>query len=265
MKDLSERRAVVSEASDRSHDHIWYVRQSGRVSGPFPSGQLRRLLDDGVVPADAEVSEDQHGWRCAREVAEVWPLRLRKPGEAAGAAERAATERRRDVRQALRSLAVLAAVVVAAIAAAWLYEGRTAAQPADCTAAPGPGVKLARCALDGLVATGLDLTGAVLSNASLAGARLDRALLDRADLRFAHLGAAQLAYARARGALLKGANLRAADLAYADLTGADLGYVDLTGAVLGGAILDGTRFDQAIWVDGRRCAAGSVGGCLPVP
>jgi hypothetical protein len=219
---------VVSEESDRSHDRIWYVRQNGRVSGPFPSGQLRRLLDDGVVSPDDEVSEDRHGWRRARDVAEVSPLRFRKPGELAGATARAANERRRDTHKALRSLAVLAVVVAAAITAAWLYE-------------------------------------AVLNNASLAGARLDRAVLDRADLRFANLAAVQLPYARARGTLLKGANLRAADLANADLSGADLGYADLTGAVLGGAILDGARLDNAIWMDGRRCAAGSLGGCLPAP
>ena len=241
------------------------MRQNGRVSGPFPSGQLRRLLDDGVVQADDEVSEDRQGWRPAREVAEVSPLRFRKPGERAGATARAATERLSDTRKALRTLAVLAVAVAAAITAAWFYQGRSSTPAADCAVAPGPGVNLSRCALDGLVAGGRDLTGAVLNNASLAGARLDRAVLDRADLRFANLAAAQLAYARARGALLKGANLRAADLANADLGGADLGYADLSGAVLGGAVLDGARLDQAIWVDGRRCAAGSLGGCVPAP
>ena len=265
MKDWGSAVAVVSEESDRSHDRIWYVRQNGRVSGPFPSGHLRRLLDDGVVLPDDDVSDDQRGWRRAGDVAEVSPLRFRKPDAAAGSTARAATDRRRDNRRALRSLAIIAVVVAAAMAAAWLYEGRSSASVADCTVAPGPGVNLSRCPLDGLAATGVDLRGAVLSNASLAGARLDRAVLEGADLRFANLAAAQLAYARAGRALLKGANLRAADLAYADLAGADLGYADLTGAVLGGAVLDGARLDQAIWVDGRRCAAGSLGGCVPAP
>ena len=256
---------VVSEESDRSHDRIWYVRQSGRLSGPFPSGQLRRLLDDGVVQPDDEVSEDQRGWRHARDVAEVSPLRFRKPGERDGVTARAATERRSDTHKSLRSLAVMAVVVGGAITAAWLYQGKSATPVADCAAPPGPGINLSRCSLDGLVAAGRDLTGAVFNNASLAGARLDRAVLDGADLRFANLAAAQLAYARARGALLKGANLRAADLANADLAGADLGYADLTAAVLGGAILEGARLDNAIWMDGRRCAAGSLGGCVPAP
>jgi uncharacterized protein YjbI with pentapeptide repeats len=265
MKDFVCRSAVVSEESDRSHDRIWYVRQNGRVSGPFPSGQLRRLLDDGVVMREEEVSEDQQGWRRACDVAEVSPLRFRKPHEAAGASVRAANERRRDTRKALRSLAILGTMAAAAITAAWLYEGKSSLPVADCTVAAGPRAHLSPWPLDRLAATGLDLTGALLSNASLAGARLDRALLEGADLRFAHLAAAQLAYARAGRALFKGANLRAADLAYADLGGADLGYADLTGAVLGGANLEGARLDHAIWVDGRRCVAGSLGGCLAAP
>lgn len=255
----------MSEESDRSHDRIWYLRQNGRISGPFPSGQLRRLLDDGVLPPDDEVSEDGQAWRPAREVAEVSPLRLRKPTERSRVTAQAVAERRRDTREALRTLAVVAVVVAGAIAAAWLYQGRSAAPVADCTVAPGPGVRLSHCALDGLAATGRDLTGAVLSNASLAGARFERAVLERADLRFANLATARLAYARAGSASFKGANLRAADLTNADLAGADLGYADLTAAVLGGAILEGARLDNAIWTDGRRCAAGSLGACVPAP
>ena len=253
----------MSEESDRSHDRIWYVRQGGRESGPYPSGQLRRLLDDAIVQPEDEVSEDRQAWRRAREVPEVLPLRFRRPEGAVDAVRE--SEKRRDTRTALRSLATIGLLVAVALTTAWFYQGRTTVPAADCAAPPGPGVNLARCPLDGLVAPGLDLTGAVLSNASLAGARLERVVLERADLRFANLAAAQLGYARAADAQLKGANLRAADLAYADLHTADLSYADLTGAVLGGAVLDGARFEHALWVDGTRCAPGSVGACLPVP
>jgi hypothetical protein len=253
----------VSEESDRSHDRIWYVRQGGRESGPYPSGQLRRLLDDAIVQPDDEVSEDRRAWRPARDVPEVLPMRFRRPVDPADDTREA--EKRRDRRTALRSLATIGVLVAVALAAAWLYQGRTPVPAADCAALPGPGVDLSRCPLDGLAATGLDLSGAVMNNASLAGARLERAVLERADLRYANLAAAQLGYARAGDAQLKGANLRAADLAYADLRNADLGYADLTGAVLGGAVLDGARLDHAIWVDGTRCVPGSVGACTPAP
>jgi uncharacterized protein YjbI with pentapeptide repeats len=264
MKVSGNQRRPVSEESDRSHDRIWYVRQAGRESGPFPSGQLRRLLDDGIVQPDDEVSDDGSAWRPARAVPEVLPLRFRRAGEEPAETARA-VERARDNRTALRSLAAIGLLIGAALAAAWLYQGGSPAPQADCGATPGPGVNLSRCALDGLDAVGSDLTGAVLNNASLAGARLERTRLERADLRFASLAAAKLAYAQAAGAQFKGANLRAADLAYADLGGTDLSYADLTGAVLGGAMLDGARLDHAIWVDGQRCAPESRGSCLPAP
>ena len=61
-----------------------------------------------------------------------------------------------------------------------------------------------------------------------------------------------------------GAGLRNADLSYANLRGADLGYADLRGANLGAADLSGAKLDNAIWIDGNECAAGSVGECKPV-
>jgi hypothetical protein len=253
----------MSDESDRSHDHIWHVRRGGREHGPFPSGQLRRLLDEGVISPDDEVSEDRRTWRRAAAVPEVLPVRFRR--EVSDGAVGLAAERRRDARRALRALAVISVVVAAALAGAWLHEGEKAPAPVDCATPPGPGVSLSRCALDGLAAPGANLARAELNNASLAAAKLDRAVLEGADLRYANLAGAALGYARAAGANLKGANLRAADLAYADLRGADLGHADLSGANLGGAALDGARLGSAIWIDGRRCPPAAVGGCPNAP
>jgi uncharacterized protein YjbI with pentapeptide repeats len=61
--------------------------------------------------------------------------------------------------------------------------------------------------------------------------------------------------------LLVGVGLRNADLSYANLSGADLSYADLRGANLGAADLTGVKLDNAIWIDGNECAAGSVGEC----
>jgi len=54
-------------------------------------------------------------------------------------------------------------------------------------------------------------------------------------------------------------------LTNADLAGTDLSFADLTGAVLAGASLQKARFDHALWLDGRTCRKGSVGGCRPLP
>ena len=249
----------MSEDADRSHDRIWHVRRGGREQGPFPSGHLRRLLEEGVISPDDEVSEDRRAWRRAAAVPEVLPVRFRR--ELPDAAVGLAAEQRRDTQRALRALGVIAVVLGLALAGAWLYEEENTAVAIDCAAPPAPRANLSRCALDGLSASGADLTGAALSNASLAAAKLDRARLEGADLRYANLAGAALGYAQASGANLRGANLRAADLAYADLRGADLGHADLTGANLGGADIAGARLGSAIWFDGRRCPAAAVGQC----
>jgi hypothetical protein len=254
---------TVNQDTDRSHDRIWFVRRGGQVKGPFPSGKLRRLLDDGILLPEDEVSDDRKVWRPVTSVPEVLPLRFRHaPGDQAAGI---AAERRRDRRKAVIALVVVLTLVGAAVTAALRFRSPVTQSAGACAAKPGPGADLARCALDGLAAPGADLTGAILNNASLAGAQLDRARLGGADLRYANLAAAKLGYARLAGAKLVGANLRATDFAYADLKGADLSYADLTGAALGGADLGGVRLDSAIWVDGRRCARESVGGCVPVP
>jgi len=53
-----------------------------------------------------------------------------------------------------------------------------------------------------------------------------------------------------------------ANLQNANLLDADLSNANLRGANLSGAILIKARFDNAIWVDGRRCGEGSIGDCL---
>jgi len=45
------------------------------------------------------------------------------------------------------------------------------------------------------------------------------------------------------------------------LRDADFGQANLQGANLTGVKLNGVKLGQAIWVDGRVCANGSVGEC----
>lgn len=59
-----------------------------------------------------------------------------------------------------------------------------------------------------------------------------------------------------RGAELIGTRLRHANLSHADLSRANLTQADLTGADL-----QGTRLGEAVWIDGRICAADSIGRC----
>ncbi|MES9881920.1 MAG: pentapeptide repeat-containing protein [Sedimenticola sp.] len=132
----------------------------------------------------------------------------------------------------------------------------------DCTAAAAPAVNWRNCRLDGLQAASASLDGALLNNTSLRGAKLSGGSINAGDLQYADFTGADLSYVAMKSAMMIGVNLRNADLSYADLTGADLRFADLTGANLGSAVLDKARFDSAIWINGRSCLAGSVGGCL---
>lgn len=105
-------------------------------------------------------------------------------------------------------------------------------------------------------APGVNWSGCDKQGASLRGADLARANLDYADLSHAALSGSRLAHAS-----LVGADLSAADLTNANMSNADLSNADLTAANMESVNLSGAVLDHAIWVDGRVCAAGSLGQC----
>ena len=105
------------------------------------------------------------------------------------------------------------------------------------------------------------LKGADLSNALLSHTRFNAANLSHANLYYANLTGADLSFAKLQQTKLIGANLTLANLTYAELRDADLRYADLRGAKLEGATLLGARLDHAKWIDGRVCAAISMGDC----
>ncbi|MCG5512141.1 pentapeptide repeat-containing protein [Ectothiorhodospira shaposhnikovii] len=134
--------------------------------------------------------------------------------------------------------------------------------PPDCLAPAAPGVNWSYCRMVGIDLRGADLSGAVLSNADLLAGRLEQVRLVGADLSYADLRQTRLTDSDLSEARLTGAILVEARLIRARLTGADLSYADLRGADLSGADLSGANLGRAVWVDGRICAAGSVGTCL---
>jgi len=127
---------------------------------------------------------------------------------------------------------------------------------AACAQPPGPQVDWTNCDKSGTWLTGADLTSAMLN-----GARFNAANLSQSNLTYANLAGADLSFANLAQAKLVGANLTSTNLQFADLRNADLRYADLRNAQLNGATLLGARLDEATWVDGRKCAAISVGEC----
>lgn len=161
----------------------------------------------------------------------------------------------RQCRYLVLSLAVLAAVF-------FVFTPDDTPASADCTARPAPQVNWNNCRMSGLVAEQADLRGARARNMDLTGARLVGARLAGADLAYTLAHLADLRYADLAGAQLTGTGLRAADLRGARLVDVDLSYADLREARLEGADLSMARLGNALWIDGRVCAPGSVGQCL---
>lgn len=264
----------------------WYVRRGKQLRGPFPASLIRRYHARGKLADNDELSVDLRSWQTlaslgadpsatAEIAAPAIPAkppptfgaarsRLNRPTVApAPLAPRSAYVQRlldpsdnRGLQAAAVSL-LLGAILFAGVA---LDDGQSG-PGADCAAAPAAGVNWSSCGMDGAQLAGADLAGANLSGARLRGADLKGARMAGADLAYVEFGGSTLAYAQLKGSRLKGATLKDADLSNADLAGADLSYADLSGALLGGARLEDALFDNSIWVDGRVCAIGSVGGC----
>jgi uncharacterized protein YjbI with pentapeptide repeats len=131
----------------------------------------------------------------------------------------------------------------------------------ECAQQARPGVNWSNCSFEGRGFARADLTGARMNNMRLSRADFSAARLDQADLSYSEMAVVRLRDASLNGAVLIGASLRGADLAGAQLAGANLSYADLLGADLTGANLRAATLDNAIWIDGRVCAPGSVGRC----
>jgi len=167
-----------------------------------------------------------------------------------------------------RGLAVLlVTMVVTSTERAWAWSDKISAnEDSNTVCRLEPEAQCTQAVRIGLQAPGLDMHDASMPNmrldqANLKGANLSGAIMQLANLRGANLAGANLERTHLhgvnlQGAVLRGANLRRANLLDANLRGADLSGADVTDAILIAATLD-----DALWIDGRICAKGSVGAC----
>lgn len=95
------------------------------------------------------------------------------------------------------------------------------------------------------------LTAARLKESNFEGSDFQGAILRAADLSKAHLGEANFKLAKLQDANLDGSHLINANFERANLKGASLDE----------AVLLGANFEGAIWLDGEKCARGSIGRC----
>lgn len=235
--------------------------------------EVRRAITEGNLDSliPARLREDERSGRERRQGSDDAKYKQRRKGER----RQAETEIESKHRQAKLELSdismnkkrpvigvVVSVLLVSLVIGYGLYLGAPEVIPdPECNAAPAPGVNWRNCRLDGLEAESAELNGAMLNNAVLRGARLSGSRINKADLQYVDLSGADLSYVELKSTHLKGATLINSDLSYADLSGADLRFSNLTDANLGGANLDQAQFGNAIWIDGRICLPGSVGGC----
>lgn len=220
--------------------------------------RLDERLRDRRGPGQAPVGVNRrHGDRRNVESFDMAVPRARDIRLAAEAEAAMATQERN-----LLSPAAMIMIALFILATIFLWY-RPAAPQAErnCGAAPAPAVNWSGCEMPGHMLRRADLSRAKLSSVKLTGADMQAAQLRAADLSNANLEDVDLSGANLRAANLKGALLNGANLSLSDLRDADFGQANLQGANLTGAKLHGVKLGQAVWVDGRVCADGSVGEC----
>ncbi len=98
-----EKMEVKAKPSPPNH-HVWYLRKKGKVTGPFPVGQISQLLIVGRLSVDDEVSHDKDEWFKIESIPALIPDVLDetdagKQSERLAAARRWADERREERRE----------------------------------------------------------------------------------------------------------------------------------------------------------------------
>lgn len=274
---------------------------NGQVRGPFPAGQISQEMVLGRHKLDDEVSHDKEEWLRIREVPELVPEIFTENRDDPDfkkrlqAARRWADERRgiadidkQDDRRADSSyeseeikrlhrlameakkksspmatfvqlgLVFLAVIIVVVLAFQYSPEDKSAI---DCSAPAKQGVNWSGCNLSGAQLLKEKLTAANLMNTNLQTANLYASDLSHANLKFSQLHLSSLRYVNFTKANLTGAGLMGADLSGAIFTQADLSYANFRDANVSSVDFSNARLDNAIWIDGRTCRAGSMGSC----
>ena len=280
----------------------WYIKLGERVHGPFPNKLVGRYLILGRITLDTEVSQDKQHWSAVKNFPAMVPdvvleagtpegdralmlARIREDERSSRSEENTAFDDRRDeeedVLQLHRQLRddvlygmqaepkkrivyiiVIALLVLTLLGIYIASLSQEDIRLADCAAQAEPGINWSGCNKEGALLRHQNLRQANFRNAKLQSVDFSAAQLQQADLAYTDLSRANLLSAQCQQANFKGANLYNANLQGADLSGANFSHAELIGAQLAGAELSSAIFDHAIWVNGEKCLAGSVGACL---
>lgn len=101
-----------------------------------------------------------------------------------------------------------------------------------------------------------------LSRINLHGSNLRNINLNQARLQYSNLSQADLAHTSLESAMLRRTNLKQANLNYTNFKNANLQNANLYNASIYAASFEGANLEGAIWINGIKCKAGSVGQCI---
>lgn len=264
-------------------DHrLWYIKHGSHVSGPFPEALVASYLLLGRLHEDDQVSLNSLDWQPPRAFPELNDALSRLVSESDANADPSWREERHNAalrwlddrkspdprrpdadspdgvrhrrsgkerRQQVEGEEIKHYRQARAQFESWLR------RPAGRQAQLRVGLAVLTVVLV-LVAVLVPATKPLLVNLSMHAASCEDPPAPRVRWSQCVKDGVLLVGADLQGAELLGASLKAADLRYANLTSANLSQADLTGADITGA-----RLANAIWPDGRVCAARSVGTC----
>lgn len=275
----------------KSHDNqLWYIRQKGKIKGPFTTGLISKQILLGRVHSSDMLSQDKQTWRKASSIREVMPEVLKYRNEAnykerLKAARRWADERG-EVREVdkdgnellyqprkkithlkIKTVSMLGLLSLSGIVAAFIYAIFVFTPDAplamiDCNAKGQDGSIFDGCHLQRRDFGNLSLKNSSFKNTLLQSSRFSHSDLQGSAFDYANLSLSDLNHANFTKASLRAADLRGADLNGTDFSRADLSYADLTHAKGSGVKLVGARLGNAIWFDGKVCAKESIGRCF---
>lgn len=290
------------------HGNTWYLRKDGKVTGPFPAGQISQLLVIGRLKLDNEVSQDKEQWEPIESVPYLIPDVLKDGHDAdnaerLAAARRWADERREERREqnprtpsrrspgrrhdesivdveyrqhresiyknfrerpklAIFRLLLFISLVVGLVWGSFNYSPLNINDDPDCTTVARKGVNWRNCNKLALIAIRADLSESNLHSVILRNANLFATNFAKSRMDYSDLSGSNLSFAIFRNTNLKGANFRHTDLRKADFSSANLSYADFRNATITGALFKNAELSNAIWVDGKVCARGSIGQCV---
>lgn len=246
---------MADQETDPGKQKLWFIRQNGKIKGPFPSGSIRRFMLIGRVLPQDEVSHNRKGWQPASSVPEVVPPEIRKAiteGNLEGLIparlredERRGRERRQgsddaEYKQRRKGERRQAETEIESKHRQAKLELSDVSQRKR---RPVIGVVVSVLLVSLVIGYGLYL-GAPEAipdpecNAAPApGVNWRNCRLDGLKAESAELNGAMLNNAVLRGARLSGSRINRADLQYIDLSVADLSYVELKSSRMKGANL----------------------------